>query len=343
MKKNIDYYPHKSNAHRHPKFKMLRSMYDNVSEGWAAEGRFWALNNLIAESEDCFLDLTKKRNKGVFADELGMSITEFDVFIELLVSEDVELLIRVEDNIYTTDTVRETYQTVASDRERARKKKRKAVNDTGSEEKEKSSEELSESSGELNNKVNKSEVNKSKLNKSEVNGKSSTFLEPDFEALKSLYAEHTRIRDPNENTHIKPLLKFFEHIPEHLSSADVMFCIEQTFKSLDKNRGLRVDLLCSNIQARISAKWEEKLTKLKEPELKEAEMQRIKARQDAKEEDAEFWKKKGKEYLDFYESNLESFTKIEIRHINKYLQQKNWIMVGTIIEPKMEKENLVED
>jgi len=76
MKKNIEFYPHYANSDQHAKFKMLR-----VQFGWEGEGKFWALNNRIAQSEDCCLNISKKYNKAALASDLDFKLDEFDVFI----------------------------------------------------------------------------------------------------------------------------------------------------------------------------------------------------------------------------------------------------------------------
>lgn len=119
MKTNIDYYKRDSDSHNHPKFKLLRSYYKTPDEGWAAEGRFWALNDIIAKSENCILDLSKRRNIGIYANELNMSIEDFLKFIELLCSEDIELLIKLDNDKYTTDRVQEIYQELYRERQKA--------------------------------------------------------------------------------------------------------------------------------------------------------------------------------------------------------------------------------
>lgn len=145
MKKNIEWYPHRKDSHRHPKFKMLRTLYGSGNVGWAMEGRFWALNNIIADSEECKIDLSKVRNKAVLAEELNLSLSELDQFIDHLLSSEVELLYETNDNIYTTKKVKEALELSLEEREKARLRKGKSKSSGG---KDKSSGELPESSGE---------------------------------------------------------------------------------------------------------------------------------------------------------------------------------------------------
>src|SRR4030067_2085558 len=110
MKNNLDYYQHYSNSHQHPKFKMLRVKY-----GWAGEGRFWALNNMIAEAENCMLDLNKEYNKASIAVDLGLSIDELNEFLQYLL-EKCNLIIS-DAGIITTGIVRENLTHTNLDRE----------------------------------------------------------------------------------------------------------------------------------------------------------------------------------------------------------------------------------
>jgi len=134
MKNCLSYYSHYCNAHQHWKFKMLRSKYS-----WSGEGRFWALNNLIAGADHCVLDLSKKAVRVSVADELDFSVDEFMQYLSFLHTE-CELVIFI-DNKLTTETVRDDLKLVMQSRESARKRKLKNL--------QRSSGELSESSLEL--------------------------------------------------------------------------------------------------------------------------------------------------------------------------------------------------
>ena len=112
MKNYLVYYQHYVSAHRHWKFKMLRSGY-----GWAGEGKFWALNNLIAASDNAILDLSKKPVLASAADELDFTLDEFIDFIGYL-SAECELITFV-DNKVTTDICRDNLHEVMKTREKA--------------------------------------------------------------------------------------------------------------------------------------------------------------------------------------------------------------------------------
>lgn len=117
MKKNINYYQHYTDSHNHWKFKLLRSKF-----GWEGEGRFWALNNMIAASDECTIDLNRKNLKTSVMFDLNLSEAEFDNFINFL-SNECELIINL-DGIITTETVRDNLREVMKQRERARLNKK---------------------------------------------------------------------------------------------------------------------------------------------------------------------------------------------------------------------------
>lgn len=120
MKNNIEYYCHYANSHNHPKFKLLRLKY-----GWAGEGRFWALNNIIAGSDNCILNLNKKYVVASVSSDLGMNIEEFQEFISYL-SKECELLIDIDGNV-STENVRETFKEVMKQRVRNKENREKAI------------------------------------------------------------------------------------------------------------------------------------------------------------------------------------------------------------------------
>ena len=88
MKNSLNFYPHYVNSHNHWKFKLLRSLL-----GWEAEGKFWALNNIIAESEGCILKISKKNIRASVMSDLSLSAEQFERFIHTL-SYECELVIK---------------------------------------------------------------------------------------------------------------------------------------------------------------------------------------------------------------------------------------------------------
>jgi len=161
MKKNLDYYQHDANSHNHPKFKMLRLRYK-----WEGEGKFWALNNMVAKSESCKLNLNKGYNKAIIASDLDFNMEEFDEFLKYL-AKDCKL-IKMKGGVITTETTQENYERVHGDRVEARKRYERKTSAKISEVP-KTSGENSKTSGEKVYKLNKTKLNKIKLNKIKSN------------------------------------------------------------------------------------------------------------------------------------------------------------------------------
>jgi hypothetical protein len=149
MKNNLDYYQHDADSDSHPKFKMLR-----VEFGWAGDGMFWALNNRIAKSENCCIDLNKKYIKASLASDLGLSLDEFERFIQHILVE-CELIKEINPGVITTDRIQETFAQVQANREKARERKQRNLEKVS-----KCSGEKEESSGEPNK---RSKVKETKL------------------------------------------------------------------------------------------------------------------------------------------------------------------------------------
>lgn len=118
MKNNLTYYQHYCDSHNHWKFKLLRSTL-----GWSAEGRFWALNNMIANSSGCILKLYNKKIRACVMSELNFTEDEFNNFIKVL-TKDCELIINIDGSI-TTEIVRDNLREVNKQREAARKRKQR--------------------------------------------------------------------------------------------------------------------------------------------------------------------------------------------------------------------------
>lgn len=118
MKNNLTYYKHRVDSHNHWKFKTLRKKYK-----WEGEGKFWALNNMIAESEHCVLDMTQESKKKAIAVELDFEPAELDQFVEFLVKE-CDLLEAVEGG-FTTNMVQEIFSEVSNKRNYAKERVRR--------------------------------------------------------------------------------------------------------------------------------------------------------------------------------------------------------------------------
>ncbi len=154
MKNNIDYYQHYATSDQHPKFKMLR-----VKFGWSGEGKFWALNNRIALSENCCLNISKKYNKASIANDLNFTIQELDDFI-LYLKDDCELIYECEPGIITTDIIQENFGKVSEKRIKNQKIYRNKIQT--SETKIQTSENGIQPSENIQSKVKESKVNKKK-------------------------------------------------------------------------------------------------------------------------------------------------------------------------------------
>ncbi len=158
MKNNLQYFRHHVDSFAHPKFKMLRVRY-----GWEGEGRFWALNCMIAQAEGCRLNLGKKYVKASVAEELGMRFDEFDEFIKYI-EEECELIIRDGDEIMSEET-QDNLATITLERETAKERRKKR----SSADKADNSAENGESSGESDYKAKQSKAKQNKSSSSSRN------------------------------------------------------------------------------------------------------------------------------------------------------------------------------
>ena len=118
MRNNIQYFRHECSAYRNRKFKMLRVKY-----GWAGEGRFWALNSIIGERENCILKLDSKMAKMDVASEIDMQPDELTEFIRYL-KDECDLLIE-KDGGYTTKEVQKNFEYSTSKRKSDRNRQRR--------------------------------------------------------------------------------------------------------------------------------------------------------------------------------------------------------------------------
>jgi len=72
--------------------------------GFEGYGRFWALNEIIAETSEACIDISKKINRLDLANELGLDGNGLDRFIAFLSDSEIDL-INIADNIITIDMV----------------------------------------------------------------------------------------------------------------------------------------------------------------------------------------------------------------------------------------------
>ena len=121
MKQNLTHYQHYSDSHNQPQIKLLRAKY-----GWAGEGKYWALKNIIASSDNCLLDISNPLNLGMYAVDLDFNLTEFTKFLEFVSSRDCGLLIRVE-NYITTEDLQDIFDTVMKQRKGSRDRRIRGI------------------------------------------------------------------------------------------------------------------------------------------------------------------------------------------------------------------------
>jgi len=173
MKYDLPYFSHDNNARNHPKMKALITEF-----GYEGYGRFWALNERIAESGSC-IDISRKVNKLDLAKELGFDGKGLDNFLKFLSDPEIDL-INIKENKISTDRITELYINVMEYRETERIRKYKK---TGKQENPDGKSDFPHGKQEnpdgKDNRVNKSKVNKSK---EEIGGS----IEPTPSQIKSL-------------------------------------------------------------------------------------------------------------------------------------------------------------
>lgn len=109
---------------------MLRTRY-----GWEGEGKFWALANMIGDSDLCLLDISDTRKKREVACELEMTFDQLDQYLDFLLSDECGLLVEKKKKL-TTNIAQQTLGRVLAKRERnkeeyeSRKKPREKTPET---------------------------------------------------------------------------------------------------------------------------------------------------------------------------------------------------------------------
>jgi hypothetical protein len=117
MKDNLPYFSHDNNARNHPKMKALIAEY-----GYEGYGRFWALNERIAEISGACIDISKKVNRLDLAKELGLDGNGLDKFLDFLSDPEIDL-INIQEGKVTTDRVTELFSKTMKGREKDRDRK----------------------------------------------------------------------------------------------------------------------------------------------------------------------------------------------------------------------------
>jgi hypothetical protein len=115
MKNDLPYFSHDNNARRHPKMKALIAEF-----GYEGYGRFWALNEKIAETDGAKINISKKLNRLDLANELGLDGGGLDKFLKFLSDPEIDL-INIKDGILTTDRINELFEKTIDKRKKQRK------------------------------------------------------------------------------------------------------------------------------------------------------------------------------------------------------------------------------
>jgi hypothetical protein len=126
IRDNLLSFEHDSDAFEHPKFMALRARF-----GWEGDGRFWALNSIIAHSNGCRLDISRPFVKAGIVQKLGMTEQDFDAFVAFLVDPQLCGLIQSEHGTLWTDRTQGELKRAAwwreSDRQRKEAERETAV------------------------------------------------------------------------------------------------------------------------------------------------------------------------------------------------------------------------
>jgi len=124
LKNNLPYFSHDNDAGSHWKHKALRVRY-----GWEGYGRFWRLNELISRAENCKLRVENRQIRADSAAELGLSVQEFNEFLEFLADPNQCGLIQlIEEGSVITERTQENFAVMMkariSEQKRYRARKR---------------------------------------------------------------------------------------------------------------------------------------------------------------------------------------------------------------------------
>jgi hypothetical protein len=158
MKNDLPFFSHDNNARNHPKMKALIAEY-----GYEGYGRFWALNEKIAETSGAFINISKKINRLALANELNFDGNELDKFLEFLSDPEIDL-INIKDNKITTDRISESYKAVINKREKQRKNKQSIDNEEIDSDFNKINSDNEEIDSDFNTEENRIEENKKEKN-----------------------------------------------------------------------------------------------------------------------------------------------------------------------------------
>lgn len=184
----------------------------------------------------------------------------------------------------------------------------------------------------------------SKVKKSKVKEiKELSFLPEETKGKMELFfSNYTKISSPDYDTFLKPLEKFYLQIPECMNDMHIDECFTKVFERIKENGGsVNMEYLIENIQGKITAKHEQILKDFKKKELDEAKISRSDAEKQQKDHDEETKRKLIVRYKGFYENNPEKFTIKEKTQLIDAFKNAKWLILSSIIEPKMEEAELV--
>ena len=122
LKDNILFFSHDADSPNNWKFAALHLHYPG-EKGWAMEGRFWALNCMIADAEACRLDLGRRGVEIDTARRLGISVEELREFIGFLSDKEACDLLNKVDGVVWTDRCQEELERVRKSRKHDRDRK----------------------------------------------------------------------------------------------------------------------------------------------------------------------------------------------------------------------------
>jgi hypothetical protein len=115
MKDDLPYFTHDNNASQHPKMKALIAEY-----GFEGYGRFWALNEKIAQTPNAYIDISRKVYKLDLANELRLNSDELDKFLAFLSDPEIDL-INLKNKKISTDRIDELHKKIIEKRKNRRK------------------------------------------------------------------------------------------------------------------------------------------------------------------------------------------------------------------------------
>jgi len=119
-------------------------------------------------------------------------------------------------------------------------------------------------------KVKEIKVKEIKVSNNSVDNSVDNFSQKELsDFIHKYFLDFTPLRKPNFSLHIKPVLDFFQQIPEPLTQKDILTCVQNSFAKIKPGSKVRIDYLVSNINSSIISRREYLLSKQKQSEAKE--------------------------------------------------------------------------